>query len=233
MNAVFVTGTDTGCGKTLVSAALLTGLAARGIAATGLKPVATGSDWRRGRLVNEDVEALTAASGVALPPAVRAPYVYAPPCSPHLAADTAGVPIETARIERAFRHAAARAATVVVEGVGGWYVPIAPRLEVATLALRLGLPVLLVVGVRLGGISHALLTARAIAAAGLPLAGWVANVLETDLFRGDAVLATLEAAIPAPRLGVIPRMEHPDPARAAEALSDGIDHLFADTARAP
>lgn len=223
MRAVFVTGTDTGCGKTFVSAALLHGLGERGVRATGLKPVATGSVWARGRLENEDVATLAAASTVALPPPVRAPYVFEPPCSPHLAADDAGIPIDPARLERALRDAAACAEAVVVEGVGGWCVPLGPGIEVADLARRLALPVILVVGVRLGAINHALLSARAIAASGLGFAGWVANVVETSLFRPDAVIDTLAAEIPAPCLGVVPLMDDIDPNRAARALGAALD----------
>lgn len=225
MRACFITGTDTGCGKTFVSAALLHGLRERGVRATGLKPVATGSVWARGRLENEDVATLAAASAVALPAPVRAPYVYEPPCSPHLAADDAGIPIDPARLERALAAARARADVVVVEGVGGWYVPLGPGIEVADLARRLALPVILVVGVRLGAINHALLSARAIAASGLEFAGWVANFVEGTLFRPDAVIDTLVAEIPAPCLGVIPSMDNSEPNQAAQALSAAIGML--------
>ncbi len=203
MKGVFITGTDTGCGKTRVSCALLAAAREAGIAAVGMKPVATGAEHVDGRLVNEDVAALTVASGVTAPAELINPYLFEPPCSPHLAAAAAGVRIEPGPIAAACAALGQRAEFVVVEGVGGWRVPLGPHLELADLAVQLRLPVLLVVGVRLGCINHALLSAQAIAASGVTLAGWIANRLEGDLFDAAGVFETLEAAIPAPRLATL------------------------------
>ncbi|MGR8918604.1 MAG: dethiobiotin synthase [Gammaproteobacteria bacterium] len=200
---VFVTGTDTGCGKTHVSAALVAAAARRGLAAAGMKPIASGATVEGGRLVNEDIETLVASSSIQLPVADVNQYLFEPPTSPHIAAAEAGASIDPERIAAAYERAARTADLVVVEGVGGWLVPLGPRLTVADLAIRLGLPVVLVVGVRLGCINHAALTAAAIAQSGLPFAGWIANVVETDLYAPAAVMDSLLEIIEAPRLGVI------------------------------
>ena len=200
---VFVTGTDTGCGKTHVSAALLAAAARRGLSAAGVKPIASGAEWLGGVLVNEDVAALTEASSVKLPPADANQYLFEPPASPHIAAAEAGADIDLDHIAAACARASAAADVTVVEGVGGWQVPLSADATVADLANRLALPVVLVVGVRLGCINHAALTAAAIVRSGLPFAGWVANVIETDLYAPEAVMNTLIEVVPAPRLGVL------------------------------
>ncbi|MGE0485069.1 MAG: dethiobiotin synthase [Gammaproteobacteria bacterium] len=200
---VFVTGTDTGCGKTYVTAGLLRHLAARGTRALGMKPIASGAERIDGQLVNEDVRALVAASSVAVPPRVLNPYLFEPPASPHLAAAASGAHVDLDVIRDAYAACRAAAEVVVVEGVGGWQVPLAEDLDVADLVRALGLPVLLVVGVRLGCINHALLTSAAIAEAGIVCHGWVANVLEPDLYDRDGVIETMARRIPAPLLATI------------------------------
>ena len=200
--SVFVTGTDTGCGKTYISSAILRALGGDGLRVVGMKPVATGAEIIDGQLRNDDVEQLAAASNVAVAETARNPYLFEPPASPHIAAAAAGVVITTKTIIRAYRECAAAADFVVVEGVGGWHVPLCETQTVGGLAAALGLPVLLVVGIKLGCINHGLLSASAISASNAPLCGWIANVLEHDLYALDAVVATLETRISAPLLGV-------------------------------
>ena len=146
----FVTGTDTGVGKTLVACSLLRAFAGRGWKAAGMKPVASGATHGGQGLVNDDVEQLIAASNVAAPREHVNPYCFVPPIAPHIAALQAGVTISSDRIEQSFRALAARAQVVVVEGVGGFRVPLGAGADTAQLAARLALPVVLVVGVRLG-----------------------------------------------------------------------------------
>ncbi|MEX2482329.1 MAG: dethiobiotin synthase [Gammaproteobacteria bacterium] len=203
--SVFITGTDTGCGKTFVSATLLERLNRRGLRTLGMKPVATGATRGAGRLINDDVDTLDRASSISAPATARNPYLFEPPCSPHIAAAHAGTTIELPAILAAFDDCQRRADIVVVEGVGGWLVPLSDQVSVADLARALHLPVVLVVAVRLGCINHALLTASAIAATGVEFMGWLANVIEADLYAPSAVIETLERRIPAPLLGKLDR----------------------------
>ena len=204
--AWFVAGTDTEIGKTFVACALLHALRNQGISAIGMKPVAAGTD-ENGR--NDDVEALIAASGVEAPRELVNPYLYAPAIAPHIAALEAGRPIDLERIAQSFAALRPLADAIVVEGVGGFCVPLGPQVDAADLAQRLALPVILVVGMRLGCINHALLSAQAIAARGLTLAGWVANRIDPQMARFDENLASLEARLAAPLLGVIPANSSP------------------------
>lgn len=203
MDSVFITGTDTGCGKTRISCALLRALVAEGTMAVGMKPVATGASLLNGILVNEDVEALRAASPVEVPLRDMNPYLFEPPCAPHIAAQAAATKIDMARIESAFSACKRKSDVVVVEGVGGWCVPLGDDLWLSDLAAVLGLPVLLVVGVKLGCINHAVLTASAIRQTDRPLVGWIANVIEPELLATEEIIACLTANIPAPRLAVV------------------------------
>ena len=173
----FITGTDTGVGKTLISCALLHGFAALGRRVVGMKPVAAGCDDRD---QNEDVLQLRAAGNVLAGKGQINPYCFVQAVAPHLAAQFAGIRINFARIEESFSELKAQADVVIVEGVGGFVVPLNDKQDGADLAAHLGLPIILVVGMRLGCLNHALLTAGAIAARGLTLAGWVANVLDVD-----------------------------------------------------
>lgn len=199
--AYFVTGTDTEIGKTHCACALLHAGRRAGLGAVGMKPVAAGTD-ERGR--NDDVERLIAASTVVAPREEVNPYLFAPPIAPHLAAREAGVVIEPALIRARFDALGQRADLVVVEGVGGFRVPLGENHDTADLAQTLGIPVILVVGIRLGCINHALLTAEAILQRGLPLAGWIANQVDPRMARPEANIQTLLAALPAPLLGEIP-----------------------------
>jgi dethiobiotin synthetase len=195
---LFVTGTDTGIGKTRVAVALLRGFVAGGLRAVGMKPVAAGV--APGAVANDDVLALAEAGNVDAPLAERNPYSFAEAIAPHVAAARAGATIDAARIVAAYRALAQRADAVVVEGAGGALVPIGPREDMLDVARALGLPVVLVVGVRLGCLHHALATELAIRMRGLELAGWVANRIDPAMTAADASVAALDARIAAPRL---------------------------------
>jgi len=201
MNGVFITGTDTGVGKTLFACALLRAYSERGLRAVGMKPVAAGI--ASGESCNADVAALAAASNVTAPLALRNPYAFAPAIAPHLAAAEQGVTIELARIGEAYAALSARADRVVVEGAGGVFVPLDARHDMLDVAAALALPVLLVVAVRLGCLNHALLSAHAIRARGLAFAGWAANLMDPALPRLEANLAALDERLPAPRVASV------------------------------
>ncbi len=200
----FVVGTDTGVGKTVVACALLRRLAGQGLRVAGMKPVAAGCEPCPEGWCNEDALALQAAANVALPVAQINPYAFVSPIAPHIAAAQAGVVIDLARIEEGFRHIAAQAEWVIVEGAGGLLVPLNDHANMADLAARLGLPLVLVVGMRLGCLNHALLTVEAIERRGLALAGWVANRIDPAMTAFEENLASLTQNIAAPLLGVVP-----------------------------
>lgn len=202
--AYFVTGTDTNVGKTLIASGLLRAFADSGMRAVGMKPVAAGCEEVGGILHCADVTSLLAAGNIAAALSVVNPYALIPPIAPHLAAELAGVEIRLEEIVRCFRELQKTADVVVVEGVGGFMVPLNPRQDTADLAQLLDLPVILVVGLRLGCLNHALLTAEAIKRRGLRLAGWVANLIEPDLPFVEANISALEQRLPAPLLGAVP-----------------------------
>ena len=212
---LFVTGTDTDVGKTLVCAALLHRCRARGLAAVGMKPVAAGCDEHG---ANADVAALVAASSVAVGVELVNPYRFAPAIAPHIAAAEAGVRIDLDHILACYRQICSRAEAVIVEGAGGFLLPLGEGSDGGDLAQRLCLPVVLVVGMRLGCLNHALLTAEAIAARGLVLAGWVANSVDPAMPRFAANLDSLSQRLDAPLLGVVPHLAQPDPLQAASYL---------------
>lgn len=215
----FVTGTDTGVGKTLLSCALLHAFAEQGLRVVGMKPVACGCDEKE---QNEDVRQLRAASNVLAGYGQINPYNFLHPIAPHIAARNAGVRIEFARILTSIRELASQADVVIVEGIGGFKVPLNEKQDSAELAQQIELPVILVVGMRLGCLGHALLTADAIAAYGLRLAGWVANVLEADIPVLRENIAALEQRLPAPLLGVLEYRAQPDARVAAAQLNIGL-----------
>lgn len=221
----FVTGTDTGVGKTLVACALLRAFARRNLTVVGMKPVAAGAQSDGGKLINDDVVALSRASTVAAPPDAVNPYCFAPPIAPHIAAAEAGVAIEIERLHNAYARLASLADCVIVEGAGGFRVPLGPATDTADLAARLGVPVLLVVGIRLGCINHALLTADAISAAGLTFAGWVANHIDEHMMRADDNVETLQRRLRAPLLARIPYSAEPDASGSADRID--IERLLA------
>lgn len=216
--AYFITGTDTGIGKTLVSSALLHALAQQGLRAAGMKPVAAGAQLRDGAWHNEDADILAAASNVALPPELTTPYLLREAAAPHIAAAQEGVVIDLAHIRSCYDRIAAAADAVVVEGVGGFRVPLSDACDSADLAQLLALPMVMVVGLRLGCLNHALLTAEAIAARGLKLAGWVANMVEVGMPYGMDNIDALAARLPAPMLGCVPRLPAALPSAAAAHL---------------
>jgi len=202
--ALFVTGTDTGCGKTRASLALIAHYRARGERVLGMKPIASGSAATDEGLRNADALALQAAASGPAPYALVNPYAFAPPIAPHLAAAEAGAAIRLGPIADALAKLRADTDRVIVEGVGGWRVPLGTDLEVADLPARLELPVVLVVGLRLGCLNHALLSAESIARRGCRLCGWIGNRVEPGMARLEANLETLRRAIAAPCWGVLP-----------------------------
>jgi len=211
----FVTGTDTGVGKTLVACALLHAFASAGKSTIGMKPVAAGRE--NGRWV--DVDALAGASTVRAPAKLVNPYAFEPAIAPHIAADLAGARIEIETIARAYVDLCRHADIVVVEGVGGFLVPLNERDTAADLARRLALPVVLVVGMRLGCLNHALLTRAQIAACGLRCAGWVANCIAPDMLRLAENLRALDQRLDCPLIGVAAFQPNPSPADVAARLA--------------
>ncbi len=220
--SVFVTGTDTEIGKTLVSAALLRGFIRAGLRAAAMKPIAAGAFEKDGVWHNEDADQLDAAANVLLPPAIRTPYLLKEPAAPHIAAAHEHVALDVAHIVDCHAQARLLADVVVVEGVGGFRVPLTDAHDTADLAFTLNLPVVLVVGMRLGCISHALLTAESIAARGLHLAGWVANRIDPAMHFVDENIAAirdrLDRQYNAPLIGVVPHLDPASPDAAAPHL---------------
>ena len=221
--AVYVTGTDTGIGKTVASVALLHALRGHGCRAVGMKPVASGcardaaGQWR-----NEDALALQAASQPRPAYAQVNPYALPLPLAPELAAADGGVSIDMPELTQAFEQLQTQADAVVVEGVGGWLAPLSATLEQADLVRDWQLPVLLVVGLRLGCINHARLTAQAIQADGCRLLGWIGTTLEPQMPASDAVLEILQRHLPVPCWGVLPFGSHEDAASAAAVLQSAV-----------
>lgn len=198
MSTLFVTGTDTGVGKTYCACALLRSFVARGVRAVGMKPVASGASEIAGALRNDDALALMAAGNVAAPYPTVNPYVFAPAIAPHIAAARAGVEIALPPMRAAYAELARAADVVVVEGAGGWLTPLSPNASLADFAQWLNAPVILVVGLRLGCLNHALLTAEAIGRRGLRLAGWIANDVTPDFAEAADNIAYLQAQLGAP-----------------------------------
>jgi dethiobiotin synthetase len=217
-SAFYVTGTDTGIGKTVTSATLLHALRARSGTAVGMKPVSAGCEWIDGAWRNEDALALQAASEPRPDYALVNPYALPLPLAPEIASAEAGVTLNLEPIRAAFDALRAQADTVVVEGVGGWAAPLSATLDQADLARALQLPVVMVVGLRLGCLNHARLTAAAIAADGLECIGWIANEVDPAMERVDENFELLLQRLPMPCWGRIPYAPGVDPAKLAEAL---------------
>ncbi len=220
----FVTGTDTEIGKTLVSAALLHILVQRGVHVAAMKPIAAGTEWRDGAWHNDDVDMLAAEVNVQLPLALTTPYLLQKPAAPHIAAALEKVVMDPSYIKTCFDQVRAQAQAVIVEGVGGFKVPLTDSYDTADMAQQLGLPVILVVGLRLGCISQALLTVEAIQARGLRLMGWVANTADAKMGFVQENIQALQARIHAPLLGHIPRLESPTAAQAASYIAHASSH---------
>lgn len=196
--AYFITATDTDAGKTYIASALVQHFARQNINSIGMKPIAAGCELISGVLQNSDVHQLTKASNVEAPLRLINPYAFAPPIAPHIGAQQAGVEIALAPIQQAFTQLCQLADVVIVEGAGGFLVPLNDHQTMADLAVSLQIPVILVVGMRLGCINHALLSIQAIQACGLTLAGWVANQIDPDMAMLAENIQTLKQRIHAP-----------------------------------
>jgi dethiobiotin synthetase len=207
----FITGTDTEVGKTVVATALVRGLVAQGLRVAVMKPVASGSQHTAAGLRNEDALALMQASNVAAPYARVNPYCFEPAISPHIAADEAGARVELDHIRANFDALAAASDLVIVEGAGGWLAPLGPGTSMKDLARALQLPAILVVGVRLGCINHALLSKLAIESHGTTFAGWIANTVDPVMPRRKENLETLARALNAAPLADVPRLAPDSP----------------------
>lgn len=221
--AVFIAGTDTGIGKTHTACTLLHALRDAGYSACGMKPVASGCVDTPEGLRNDDALALQAAGTAVVPYRLINPVALREPVSPHLAAAQAGTRIALAPLRAAFEQLRADHQRVVVEGVGGWLVPLAPGLSAADIAKQWQLPVILVVGLRLGCLSHAQLSARAIVADGCRLLGWIGNSIDPAMDALEENLASLRELLPAPCLGVLPYGLAP--AQAASRLAAAVAAL--------
>lgn len=217
--SLYVTGTDTGVGKTVASAALLHRLQAAGRSAVGMKPVASGCERTADGWRNDDALQLQAASDPRPAYDDINPYALEVATAPQLAARAMGVRVELAPLLDAHARLTAQCEVVVVEGVGGWAAPLGDGLDQCELPRALALPVVLVVGLRLGCLSHARLTARAIAADGLEFIAWIGSSIDPDFAERDAYVELLREALPAPCLGVLPHAASPDPQAMAQWLS--------------
>lgn len=202
--AIFVTGTDTDCGKTFVSSALISALRDQGYGVVGMKPVASGSDRINGSLVNGDVESLKRQANIFLPDRIINPFIYEPAISPHFAAELTNEPINLDIIVDAYHQCLDAADIVIVEGAGGWRVPLGNDLDISILVQTLNLPVLLVSGLKLGTINHTLLTAEAIENDGVELIAWVANLIDPNYENVDATVKHLNNRMNAPCLAQFP-----------------------------
>lgn len=223
--AYFVAGTDTEMGKTLIAGSLLRALTRTGARTAGMKPIAAGAQLRDGAWHNEDADALAQQASIALPPSLTTPYLFRQATAPHIAAALENRPMSLPHILECYQQIAERAEAIVVEGVGGFRVPLNDSIDTADMAQQLGLPVVLVVGLRLGCINHSLLTVEAIATRGLRLAGWVANTVDPDLPNSDANVATLSARINAPLLGRVPRLFAGKSAVMQKLVASAADYL--------
>ena len=221
---IFVTGTDTGVGKTVVACALVRALRARGLSVAVMKPVASGSQLTPDGLRNADALALAQSADYRGPYEELNPYCFEPPISPHIAAKEAGIEIDTSKIRHVYDSLAANADWVVVEGAGGWYAPLNERQTMADIAWGLNVPALLVVGLKLGCLNHAHLTQVGMEAHGVTFAGWVANAIDPDFARPAENLAALERQLGAPPLTGVPYLANP---QLPLSLDEGAARLVA------
>jgi dethiobiotin synthetase len=206
----FVTGTDTGVGKTLVSAALIHSLCDNGLRVSGMKPVASGCIETPHGLRNDDANQLVEAANVTADYDLICPYRFLPEIAPHIAAKEEGIAISSDHIVKCYQQLESLCDAIVVEGAGGWQVPLNDQKSLSDLAVEFGLPVVIVVGGRLGCINHALLTAESILASGLQVSGWVFNQIDPDMQQVSAVKETLQASMPGVLIADIPWQENPD-----------------------
>lgn len=218
-HSVFITGTDTGIGKTLYARLLLQSLNAAGLRTAAMKPIASGAQPVNGELRNEDAVLLQQAANTSYSYITCNPYCFTPAIAPHLAAEQAGLQIEIAVIQKAYSQLTSQAEVTVVEGVGGWLVPINQQHCVADLVEAMQIPVILVVGLRLGCINHALLTAENIRRRGIPLIGWVANIIEPGMLKLQENIEAIRQRIQAPMLDVIDFINQPEQIAAKHDLN--------------
>ena len=222
----FITGTDTGVGKTLVAVALTRALVASGLRTAVMKPVAAGCMATPDGPRNDDALELLAASNVPAAYEDVNPWLLSTPASPHLAARLDGVTIGHERILAAQRILAAAGEILIVEGAGGWLAPISATETMADVAAKMALPVVLVVGMRLGCLNHALLTRAAIRASALPFAGWIANGLESPMAHSRENVETLAARFGGPPLAIVPPGTDPHPSRPPDWAVEGAGNLL-------
>ena len=225
MLRLFVTGTDTGVGKTRMAAALCLAFVAAGRRVAGMKPVASGCVATPEGLRNDDALALRAAMNVRASYADVNPFAYEPAIAPHIAAAEAGQPVDVDVLDRSYERLALQSDVTVVEGAGGWLAPLDDTHTFADLAVRWQLDVVLVVGLRLGCLNHALLSVESIQRHGLKLAGWIGNSVDAEFPRRDANVETLRARIAAPCLGVFPYAPDDTAAQVAAQLRDKLEVL--------
>jgi len=218
MKGFFVTGTDTEIGKTWCSLGLIAGLQRNGYNVSAMKPIASGCELTPEGLRNEDALQLQAQASIAQPYECVNPFAFKPAIAPHIAAAQAQTAIDLTTIKTRLRELASGSDYTIVEGVGGWQVPLNERENVSDLALALGLPVILVVGLRLGCINHALLTAEAIRAKGCRLAGWIANSIDADMPEQQDNIDSIKARIDTPLIGVVPYLAEQSPEAIATSL---------------
>ena len=204
LKGVFVTGTDTGVGKTLVAQTIVHVLRKQYDKVGVMKPVASGADFINGLLQNEDAIKLQKACNVSLPYALINPYCFSPAISPHIAAELEGVTIDISHIQTCFENIARQVDVVVVEGAGGWHTPLNKTATIETLAQTLSIPVVLVVGLRLGCLNHASLTMSALHQSGVSVLGWIGSVIDPDYQYLDKSISSLKQRISAPCLGILP-----------------------------
>jgi dethiobiotin synthetase len=210
MKGIFITGTDTGVGKTLVARTIIHVMRRQYDKVGVMKPVASGAVFQNGLLQNDDAMQLQKACNVPLPYALINPYCFSPAIAPHIAAELEGVVIDIKHIQTCFTNIAHQVDVVVVEGAGGWLAPINEQATIETLAQALSIPVVLVVGLRLGCLNHALLTMNAMYRSGVSVLGWVGNIIDPDFQYLEKNVSTLKQRIAAPCLGVLPFSENPD-----------------------
>lgn len=208
MAGYFITGTDTGVGKTCIALALMNKFKQQGKIVAGMKPVSAGCSQTNKGLRNSDAVQLTQASSIELPYNIVNPYAYEPPIAPHIAAQEAGEKIDPGRVAACYNQIIEQSEIVIVEGAGGWLVPINDSETMADLAMHIHLPVILVIGMRLGCLNHALLSVESIKNSGLTLAGWIANNISEQMDRCQENIYSLKHRIPAPLLGNVQHNMH-------------------------
>jgi dethiobiotin synthetase len=221
----FLAGTDTGVGKTRITAGLLAVGRAAGLRVAGMKPVAAGAEWHDGRLINADASTIADVTGENAPYEWLNPYCLPDAVSPHIAAQRVGVRIDIRVITAAAHRLAAGHQLFLVEGAGGWHTPISASESMADVARALDVPVLLVVGLKLGCLNHARLTQAAIRESGCHLAGWAGSQIDPDFAALEENCATLEQLLQGPPLAILPHQ--PDPRHDARALAGALPHLLA------